>query len=193
MRDLTYYIACSLDGFIAQTDGSHDGFAVDEAYWKALFREFPETVPTHFRTAMGIMGENRHFDTVLMGRKTYEVGVKDGYTNPYSHLRQYVFSHRLVVSPDPAVTLVQEDAIAFVKALKAEAGKGIWLCGGGTLAATLFSAGVIDSLMLKVNPFVMGSGIPLFATPVPQRQLALTDSQSYPGNVMVLRYCVNAD
>lgn len=192
MRDLTYYIACSLDGFIAQTDGSHGGFSMDEAYWKALFREFPETVPTHFRTAMGITGDNRHFDTALMGRKTYEVGVKDGFTNPYAHLRQYVFSRSLAASPDPAVTLVREAAIAQVQSLKAEAGKDIWLCGGGTLASELIAAGLIDSLILKVNPFVMGSGIPLFAAPVPQTQWTLTDSQPYPGGVMVLHYRVGA-
>jgi len=77
MRNLTYLVAMSLDGFIAQTDGSHEGFAMEAAYWQALFQEFPETVPTHFRAAMGISDENRHFDTVLMGRKTYEVGLKD--------------------------------------------------------------------------------------------------------------------
>ncbi len=128
MRDLTYLVAISLDGFIAQTDGSHGGFSTDAAYWQALFQEFPETVPTHLRKAMGITGEHRHFDTVLMGRKTYEVGLKDGFTNPYAHLRQYVFSRSLATSPDAAVTLVREAAIAQVPSLKAEAGQGIWLC-----------------------------------------------------------------
>jgi len=188
MRKLIYFVACSLDGFIAQTDGSHDGFSMNEAFLKALFAEFPETVPTHFRAAMGITGENRHFDTVLMGRKTYEVGLKDGFTNPYGHLRQYVVSRSLKASPDAAVTLVRKDAIALVQSLKAEAGKDIWLGGGGILASELLVAGEIDSLILKVNPFVMGDGIPLFAAPVPQMPLALTDSQSYPGGVMVLHY-----
>jgi len=98
------------------------------------------------------------------------------------------------------VTLVREDtggkdqppgAIALVQSLKTETGKGIWLCGGGMLASELLSAGLIDSLILKVNPSVMGTGIPLFAKPVPQTQLALTDSQSYPGGVMLLHYRVN--
>jgi dihydrofolate reductase len=85
---------------------------------------------------MGITDENRWFDTVLMGRKTYEVGLKDGFTNPYAHLRQYVFSRTMETSPDAAVTLVREDAIAQVKALKAEDGKDIW-----ALRGRLFSLG----------------------------------------------------
>jgi len=88
------------------------------------------------------------------------------------------------------VALVRKDAIAQVKALKAEEGKDIWLCGGGTLVSELFAAGLINSLILKVNPFVMGVGIPLFAEPVPLTQLILHDSQVYPGGIMVLRYDV---
>lgn len=190
MRNLTYLVAVSLDGFIAHLDGSHDGFSQNQEYLAQLFAEFPETVPSHFRDALGIIGENHWFDTVLMGRKTYDVGLKDGFTNPYAHLRQYVFSRSMATSPDAPVTLVRKDAIAQVKALKAEAGKDIWLCGGGTLASELLAAGLIDSLMLKVNPFVMGVGIPLFTEPVPLTQLTLNDSQSYPGGVMVLRYDV---
>jgi dihydrofolate reductase len=188
MRNLTYLVAVSLDGFIAHEDGSHDGFSQNQEYLAQLFAEFPETLPSHFRAAMGITGDNRWFDTVLMGRKTYEVGLKDGFTNPYAHLRQYVFSRSLAASPDPAVTLVRENALALVQSLKAETGKSIWLCGGGMLASELFSAGLIDSLILKVNPLVMGAGISLFAKPVPQTQLILTDQQAYPGGVMVLHY-----
>jgi dihydrofolate reductase len=190
MRNLTYLVAVSLDGFIAHLDGSHDGFSQNQEYLTQLFVEFPETVPSHFRDTMGITDENRWFDTVLMGRKTYEVGLKDGFTNPYAHLRQYVFSRTMETSPDAAVTLVREDAIAQVKALKAEDGKDIWLCGGGSLASELLEAGLIDALMLKVNPFLMGVGIPLFAKPVPPTQLLLQNSQSYPGGIMLLHYDV---
>jgi len=188
MRELTYFIASSLDGFIAHSDGSHDGFSQNGEYLSELFTDFPETLPSHFRAAMGVQGENRRFDTVLMGRKTYEVGLKEGFTNPYAHLRQYVFSRTLEASPDEAVTLVGEGAIAQVNQLKAEAGKGIWLCGGANLATALFSAGLIDQLIVKVNPFVMGNGIPLFVPPVQLTPLELTHSQAYSGGVMMLHY-----
>lgn len=77
MRILTYFVACSVDGFIAQTDGSHEGFSQDSDYFADIFASFPETVPSHLRDLMGIYAENKWFDTVLMGRKTYEVGLKE--------------------------------------------------------------------------------------------------------------------
>ena len=190
MRHLTYYVACSLDGFIAHLDGSHDGFSQNPEFLSNVFEDFPETLPTHFRGAMGIQAENRWFDTVLMGRNTYEIGLKDGVTSPYAHLRQYLFSQRMHTSPDEAVTLVREDAIAQVKRLKSEPGKGIWLCGGANLASTLFTAGLIDNLIIKVNPFLMGSGIPLFSEAIQQTALELTDSKTYVGGVVRLHYRV---
>ena len=190
MRELTYFVACSVDGFIAQQDGSHGGFAQDGEYIAALAAAFPETFPTHFRDALHIHGDNRWFDTVLMGRKTYEVGLKAGITSPYSHLQQVLFSRSMTHSPDTAVKLVSGDAAAFVQALKAEPGKGIWLCGGGSLAATLLAASLIDTLILKVNPFLMGAGIPLFAEAMPQTPLKLMEQTPYPNGVSVMHYRV---
>ncbi|MGD1907701.1 MAG: dihydrofolate reductase family protein [Leptolyngbyaceae cyanobacterium] len=188
MRTVTYYVACSVDGFIAQGDGSHDGFAQDPGYYAELFDQFPETAPTHLREPMGITAENRWFDTVLMGRKTYEIGQKEGIASPYTHLRQYLFSRSLKESPDANVQLVSDNAIEQVKQLKAEPGQGIWLCGGGDLAATLFTAQLVDQLILKVNPFLMGTGIPLFSGVIQQTPLELTQSQIYPNGVAMLHY-----
>ena len=85
-----------------------------------------------------------------MGRKTYEVGLKDGVTSPYSHMKQYVFSQSMKQSPNENVKLISENAIEFIKALKNESGKGIWLCGGGNLATALFTNYLIDQLNLLV-------------------------------------------
>ncbi|MGD1941603.1 MAG: dihydrofolate reductase family protein [Leptolyngbyaceae cyanobacterium] len=190
MRTLTYYVACSVDGFIAHTDGSHGGFSQSGEYLADLFAQFPETVPSHLRSAMGIEAENQWFDVVLMGRKTYDIGLKEGFTNPYAHMKQYLFSRSLPASPDTNVELVSEDAVEVVKNLKNESGKGIWLCGGANLATTLFAHNLVDQLILKMNPFLMGSGIPLFSGVVPQTALALTDSKIYPNGVLRLDYQV---
>lgn len=191
MRKLTYYVACSVDGFIAHTDGSHDGFSQDGEYFADLFASFPETVPSHLRDVMGIHSENKCFDTVLMGRKTYEIGLKDGVTNPYAHLKQYLFSRTMAKSPDENVQLISENGIDLVKNLKNNSGKNIWLCGGADLATTLFNNGLIDQLILKINPFLMGSGIPLFSGIIQQTSLQFSDRKIYKNGVLLLYYQIN--
>lgn len=186
MRELKYYVACTVDRFIAGPNGEIDGFLPAGPHLADLFATFPETVPTHMREALGVDGENRWFDTVLMGRKTYTVGSDAGLISPYSHLRQYLFSRTLGQSPDPRVELVSDDPLAVVKRLKAESGKDIWLCGGGDLATQLFPE--IDEMILKVNPVLLGSGIPLFSGPIPQTSLALVDQKTYPNGFMICRY-----
>ncbi|MEO1351127.1 MAG: dihydrofolate reductase family protein [Cyanobacteria bacterium J06635_15] len=190
MRELTYYVACSVDGFIAHNNGSHEGFSQDSEYFADIFAAFPETVPSHLRDVMGVHGENKWFDTVLMGRKTYEIGLKDGVTSPYNHLKQYLFSRSMTESPDEAVELVSKNAVELVEGLKGESGQGIWLCGGANLATTLFANHLIDQLILKVNPFLMGSGIPLFSGMIQQTALTLTQRKIYDNGVLLLHYRV---
>ena len=188
MRQLKYYVACTVDRFIAAEDGSYDAFLSEGEHYADLFRDFPETFPRHFREAVGITGENREFGAVLMERATYEVGSKIGFTNPYPHLDQYVFSRTMEASPDPAVELVRGDAVARVRELKAMPGKDIWLCGGGELASALF--GEIDELILKVNPVVLGDGIPLFDGEIAPAPLEMTESRRYRNGFMLTRYRV---
>ncbi len=189
MRKLTYYVACSADRFICHADGSVGGFLTEGEHLSTLFKSFPETLPTHLHEVLGIDDNNKVFDTVLMGRNTYEVGLKEGITSPYSTLKQYIFSSSMEESPHKNVKLVKENALEFVSKLKQVEGKDIWLCGGGKLASTLFSE--IDSLILKVNPFLMGSGIPLFSDAVKQTALELVDSKIYPNGFMLLHYLLN--
>jgi dihydrofolate reductase len=190
MRELKYFVACSVDGFIAGEDGSIDAFVNDEGYFAELFKSFPETCPGHLRKALGVGGGNKHFDTVLMGRNTYEAGLEIGLSSPYPTLKQYVFSTTMEGSPDEQVTLVREDVARLVGGLKSEPGKDIWLAGGAMLAGSLFSEGLVDELMLKVNPVVLGSGIPLFSGSIKKADLDLEDSRMLAGGVALLRYRV---
>ena len=190
MRELTYCVACSVDGYIAHIDGSHNGFSQDSKYFVNLSASFPETFPSHLRDLIGIHAENKWFDVVLMGRKTYELGLKHGITNPYSHMKQYVFSRSMSKSLDENVELVSENAVELVTSLKNETGKGIWLCGGADLATTLFAHQLIDQLILKINPFLMGSGIPLFSGVIQQTALELVNSNIYENGVLLLHYRV---
>jgi dihydrofolate reductase len=186
MRELKYYVACSVDGFIARSDGSFDCFLSEGEHLTDLASSFPETVPTHVREMLHVRGENRCFDTVLMGRHTYEVGTKLGITSPYGHLKQYLFSRSIKRSPDQNVELVSSDPLSAVRRLKREEGKDIWLCGGASLAGALYTE--IDELILKVNPILIGSGIPLFAGGVQPSNLRMICSTSYPNGFIMTRY-----
>ncbi|MER7723144.1 dihydrofolate reductase family protein [Streptomyces sp. NPDC096323] len=166
MRKLVYYIASTLDGFIAGPDGADPtgpgGFwPIPEDYVGHLIAEYPETLPGAARAALSITAEGTHFDTVLEGRRSYEVGLKAGVTDAYPHLRHLVFSRTLGESPDPAVEIVATDPVARVRELKQEDGKDIWLGGGGELAASLCTE--IDTLIVKLSPMTIGAGIPLFS------------------------------
>ncbi|SFX60345.1 dihydrofolate reductase family protein [Streptomyces atratus] len=166
MRRLVYYIASTLDGFIAGPDGSDptgpDGFwPVPEEYVQHLVSEYPETLPGPARAALSVTADGTHFDTVLEGRRSYEIGLRAGVTDAYPHLRHLVFSRTLGESPDPAVELVADDPVATVRELKQQDGKDIWLIGGAELAGALYSE--IDGLIIKLSPMTIGTGIPLFS------------------------------
>ncbi|TWD73355.1 dihydrofolate reductase [Kribbella amoyensis] len=193
MRELTYFIASTLDGYVADpsggdpTDTSPGGFFLAQGdHSEPLLTAYPETVPGAVREYLGLDAENRVFDTVLMGRNTWEVGKSHGTTNPYPRLRSYVFT-RTAQSPDPAVEFVADDPVEVVRELKRQPGLGIWLCGGGRLAETLWPE--IDRLVVKVNPVVIGAGVKLFdGGAFDVRRLELTDHQVYGSGVAVLTY-----
>lgn len=190
MRELIYYVASTLDGFIARENGSFEDFPWDDQYGADLLASFPETFPARFRGAESTPRENQVFDTVLMGRKTYEVGLRDGVTSPYPTLKQYLFSRTMEQSPDAEVTLVSGNAVEVVRALKQEPGMAIWLCGGAELAGTLFQAGLVDRLIVKLNPVVFGSGIPLLGRGIEPVRLELTESQVYRSGHILIWYSV---
>jgi len=191
MRTLTYYVATTIDGFIAEPDGADPTgslFHVDPEALQHIIEHYPETLPTPAREALGVTDPGARFDTVLEGRRSYQVGLDAGMTNAYAHLRHLVFSRTLQHSPDPGVELVATDPAATVEQLKAETGGGIWLVGGAELAAALYEE--IDELVLKVNPVTAGAGIPLFAGRAgsSRRRFALTDHTTLPSGVTVLTY-----
>jgi dihydrofolate reductase len=148
--------------------------------------EMPETFPVQAREHFGVTDvPSKRFDTVLMGRATYEPALLAGIASPYPHLHQVVFS-RTLTGTDPEVEAVSGDAADVVRDLKRQKGMDIWLCGGGTLAAQLL--GEIDELVLKRYPLVIGSGIPLFAGPCDLTVFAPAATDSFDSGVAVTTY-----
>jgi dihydrofolate reductase len=186
MRRLVYYISVTQDGFIAGPDGEYDFFVMNDDLADTLNARYPETVPTDLREAVGITEENKVFDTVLMGRNTYEVGLPHGIVSPYRQLRQYVFSTTLDGLPGPEIELVAGNPVAKVRELKALDGMDIWLCGGGTLAGALYEE--IDALILKRHPIMVGAGVPLVVVGFAPRIFGLTEQFTVEGGVTISTY-----
>ncbi|WP_456698837.1 dihydrofolate reductase family protein [Aeromicrobium sp. P5_D10] len=191
MRSLTYLIATTLDGFIAGPDRADPTpfWPIAPDYVQHVVENFPETLPGHSRQRLGISTAGREFDTVLEGRRTYEIGLAAGATDAYPHLRHLVFSTTLDEIADPAVELVTEDPVARIRQLKQEEGAGIWLAGGGTLAQSLVDE--VDRLVLKVAPMTLGAGVPLWGTgaAAEPRKWRLTDEHVLPSGTRFLHYC----
>lgn len=190
MRKLTYFVACSLDGFIGDENG--DGSAMlrflDEEFLAFLGTEFPETLPTHVRAPLGLDHlENARFDTIIQGRASYELALKEGITSPYAHLREYVASRTLDPSPDPHVEIIDDDLLGRVRRLKAEdGGSGIYLCGGSRLAGALFDE--IDELVIKTYPIVYGAGMPMFGTGLDIGEFTLDGVRTFGNGALVRTY-----
>ncbi|MCC3765125.1 dihydrofolate reductase family protein [Glycomyces sp. TRM65418] len=175
-RELVYYVGASLDGYIAGPEGKLDDIPVEPELVEFITTELPEAVPSHLREPFGLVdAPNRRWDTVVMGRGTYEPGLEAGVTSPYSHMEQYVFTATLAADTDETVHFTDADPVAFVRGLKAREGRDIWLAGGGKLAAALI--GEIDAMIIKRYPVVLGSGVPLFAGPYRPTRFTLTENR----------------
>ena len=184
MRKLVYYVAVTLDGFIAAEDGTYDGFIFEGDHMAGINAHYPETLPTQLREPFGLAdAPNTKFDTVLMGRHTYQV--PGGLASPYAHLRQFVVSSTLTDTPDD-VEVINSDVAGRVRALKEEDGLDIWLCGGGKLAAELLPQ--IDKMLIKIHPVVFGRGIPLFDGKVDITKFQRTDARLFESGVSFMTY-----
>lgn len=173
MRKLKYHVASTVDGFISREDGSYDFFPTEGDH----IPDFVATLKTSY-------------DTVIMGRRTYEPALKVGVTDPYAWLETYVFSRTMRESPNPRVKLVSEDALGVVKRLKEQEGRDIYLCGGGTFATQLLDAGLVDEVLIKLNPVLLGTGIGLTPRLRAVTNLELLSTKVYRGGVVLLQYAV---
>ncbi|MDP9779812.1 dihydrofolate reductase [Nakamurella flavida] len=185
VRELVYYVATSVDGYIADPTGAFDAFPVEGDHMAVVLDEYADALPGHVLRALGIDPPGTRFDTVVMGWNTLAPALAAGIDSPYPHLRQIVAS-RQDRDVAPAVTLTH-DPVATVRALKKETGRSIWLCGGGELAASLLPE--IDRLVIKRNPLVFGAGIPLFGrAPYAPRPFTPVSARAFRSDVVIEEY-----
>jgi dihydrofolate reductase len=169
-RRLRYQVAVSLDGFIAGPHGEYDWIVSDPSIdFDALYKEF---------------------DTVVMGRKTYEVVIAQGGHGAMPGLEVVVFSRSLPPATHPGVRIVNDEPRQVVGALKQKPGRDIWLFGGGSLFRSLLDARLVDAVELAVMPVLLGAGIPVLPQGLTTK-LELVDHKVLPASgVVSLSYAV---
>jgi dihydrofolate reductase len=171
MRTVVFGGANSLDNYIARLD-----HAVDWLLWG---EEAAAVMADYWKT----------FDTVLMGRKTYEVALQSG-QGAYPGMATYVFSRTLPPGSRDGATITSADVVGFVRDLKRQAGKDICLMGGGALARPLFEAGLIDEIGFNIHPVLLGAGIPLFHPMNRQINLDLKECRPFKNGCVLVSYRV---
>ena len=171
MRKVIYGGACSLDGFLTDRDGGID--------WLHFSKDVQQIMAKSWAAA----------DTILMGRKTWEVAAAQGGGGSMPGVKAYVFSRTLTKAPDGA-ELVSHDAGAFVRALKSQPGKDIVVMSGGNLATSLLREGVIDEIGFNVHPVLLGAGTPAFLDSGQRVTLELSESRALDGGCVLVTYRV---
>jgi dihydrofolate reductase len=187
MRELTYCIGVTLDGFIAGPDDEVDFFPLTPAFEEMLGTELADIQPAHVRAGRGgADAPVTMFDTVIMGRRTYEPALQHGITDPYAQLRTLVCSRTLPDPGEPNVEIVRADPVRRVRELKTEDGLGIYLAGGAVLAGVLIDE--IDRLIVKKYPVIAGAGIPMARHDFAPTLFALEEVRSFDNGCVVLSY-----
>ncbi|WP_342245481.1 dihydrofolate reductase family protein [Pseudomonas sp. OTU5201] len=168
---LIYYVAASLDGYIARPDGRVDWLKpIEEAGDDHGYQAFYDSI-----------------DGLLMGRVTYETVLAFGGDWPYPSKPCTVLTGSDLAQAASDVRICHDAPTQAIEQMAADGCKRIWLVGGGSLAGTCYSAGLLDELVVSFIPHLLGAGIPMFATGL-ERRLQLREQRSFPTGVVQLHY-----
>lgn len=177
-RKVIVYVATSADGYIARPDGDVEWLNRRPHKYDYGMKPFYASI-----------------DTILLGRKTYDWAVnyykKIGKPPQFdANVPHLVFSRKPPKHPAPGVEFVTAPVKRFMRKMRAQPGKHIWMMGGGELIAAFLDAGEIDEFDIHVMPTLIGKGIPLIAPRHRDIELRLLQAKRYPDGVVRLRYAV---
>ncbi|MGQ0657941.1 MAG: dihydrofolate reductase family protein [Chromatiales bacterium] len=171
MPEVIYYVAASLDAYIATPEGGVEWLSPYESpgddYGYAAFYQ--------------------SVDAVVMGSRTYEKSLALGEW-PCPGKPTWVFTRRSLRAAEASVTLTAATPVQLMSELDAQGLLRVWLVGGGALASSFRAHGLITEYIVSVIPVILGAGIPLFTPPTRRESLTLVESQRYPNGLMQLRY-----
>lgn len=169
MTEVVYYVAASLDGFIATADGGVDWLSEFEGEEDYGYAEFLSGI-----------------DALLLGRTTYEQVLTFGEW-PYAGKPTWVFSHRELPGAPEGVTVTSLAPAEVVSGMQAQGVGRAWLVGGGELAGSMARAGLITRYIVSVMPVLLGQGVPLLGQGGAGARLRLVSSERY-GEVLQKTY-----
>ena len=171
MRRVRYQVACSLDGFIA---GPGDDFG-----WIT-----PEP-------SFDFAAHYAQFDTLLMGRRTYEIVRAAG--QGFQGKQVLVASRTLDPESHPGIEVVRDGLEERIRELRSQSGGDIWLYGGGELFSQVLAWDLVDTVEPAIIPILLGDGVPFLPSPAVRRRLELVRHMAYPGGMVLLEYQVQKD
>lgn len=173
MQPIIYDVAVSVDGYISGPAGDISLFAHDGP------------VVADYQSRMA------QYSTAIMGRNTYTFGYAFGLEpgqNPYQQMRTVVFSGSIDLPGNSAVEVCREFDRDAVLRIKSDAAGPVYLCGGGQFAGWLLQEGLIDRVILKRAPAVLGGGVPLFGATGYSSALRRVATKSYDNGYLLEEY-----
>ena len=171
MVEIIYYIAASLDGYIAPLDRGLS--------WLAPFESSAEDY--------GYADFYRSIDAVLVGSQTFQQASQFPQW-PYPEKLCWVFSRQTLRISLPHVFVTDQSPWEVVVELGRRGCQRAWLVGGGQLAGSFRAQGLITAYIISVIPVLLGAGVPLFGLPAPAERLRLVASKVYPLGLVQLHY-----
>lgn len=173
MRKIVYYVASSLDGFISGLNEDINGFV---------------------GTGNGVekyLSDLKNFDTVIMGRHTYEFGYKFGIQPgqlAYPHMLHYIFSNSLKFEKAHPKIKIRKIKIQEIETIQNQPGSDIYLCGGGQFAGWLLDNKKIDMLKLKLNPLILGQGVRIFGNSKQACKTELIETEAFDNSLQIMTF-----
>lgn len=174
MKKIKLYIAASIDGYIAQGDGSLD--------WLMKY-------PVNTETNYGYDDFFDSIDTVVMGGQTYRDILDIDVVWPYKDKTTYVITRNSQES-NGDIHFISENIIKAILELRKKTGTDIWLVGGGKIVSMLLSHNLIDEMIITTIPVLLGNGIPLFPSAPNESVWEVQRLEKYDNNVTQTHYAI---